>query len=310
MAPLGLLALGFAPGLFWFWLIYQRGRYLPAPMALVVRAFLFGALLVVPVAAVEFALTGFGAIDSFQADLSLSVIIYAAFIVAGLTEELSKFLVVRYALYNSPYFSQPLDGLIFGSAAALGFASLENVGYMVQFGPAVMLVRGPVSTLAHVLFSAPWAFALGRQKRMGRSGTALVWISLAGAMALHGLFNFLLFSQDVRALGALALFLGGIGGFLHLLRRAEREAAARRPVAAVLLRCPTCDERAAVAASYCTRCGALLWAGREPLQKACSLCDGTVRGEFSFCPWCGARLDRRSVWRRTVAYGASRRGIE
>jgi hypothetical protein len=279
-------------------------------MALVVRAFLFGALLVVPVAAVEFTLTGFGAIDPFQADLSLTVVIYTAFIVAGLTEELAKFLVVRYALYNSPYFSQPLDGLIFGSAVALGFASLENVGYMAEFGPAVMLVRGPVSTLAHVLFSVPWAFALGRRKRMGGSGGALVWISLAGAMALHGLFDLLLFSQDVRALGALALFLGGIGGFLHLLRRAEREAAARRPLAAVLLRCPTCGEWSEVAAIYCTRCGEPLRARGEAFQRACSLCDGTVQGEFSFCPWCGARLERRGVGRRIVAHGASRRGIE
>ena len=301
MALLGLLPLGFAPGLFWFWLLYQRGRYLPAPVALVVRTFLFGALLVVPVGVVELVLTGFGALDPFQANSSLGVIIYTAFIVAGLTEELAKFLIVRYTLYNSPYFSDPLDGLIFGSAVALGFASLENIVYMVEFGPAVMLVRGPVSTLAHVLFSAPWAFALGRRKRTGRSGEPLVWISLAGAMALHGLFDFLLFSQDAQALGALALFLGGVGGFLHLRRRAEREAEAKHPMAGILARCPTCDSRSPVGARFCTRCGGRLWAGAEELQKVCSLCDGALRGEFSFCPWCGSRLDRRGIQRRIVA---------
>ena len=59
--------------------------------------------------------------------LSLGETAYLAFIVAGFTEELFKFLVVRTTIYKSPYFDEPIDGLVYSSAAALGFASLENI---------------------------------------------------------------------------------------------------------------------------------------------------------------------------------------
>lgn len=53
-----------------------------------------------------------------------------------------------------PCFDEPGDGLVYSTAASLGFASLENLFYIVQFGPAVMILRAPLSTAGHVVFGA------------------------------------------------------------------------------------------------------------------------------------------------------------
>ena len=147
----------------------------------------------------------------------MGIAAYTAFIVAGFTEELGKFLAVRQTLYKSPYFSEPMDGLIFAAAAALGFASIENVGYMVSFGAAVVLLRGVFSTVGHVLFAAPWGFALGRQKRGGPSGALFTRAALVVGITAHGLFDFFIFVGGRWAAGTLALFLVGLAGLFYLV---------------------------------------------------------------------------------------------
>ena len=55
------------------------------------------------------------------------------FLVIGPCEELAKFLAVRLFVYRNKEFNEPLDGIIYAAAAALGFASLENVLYVIDW---------------------------------------------------------------------------------------------------------------------------------------------------------------------------------
>ena len=69
-----------------------------------------------------------------------------------------------------------MDGLVYAAAASLGFASLENLMYVLAFGPWVMVLRAPLSTLAHVIFGSFWGFPLGR-KNSGESKAFLVGVA-------------------------------------------------------------------------------------------------------------------------------------
>lgn len=59
----------------------------------------------------------------------------------GPAEELGKFAVVRLIPYRSLYFDESKDGLVYGAASSLGFASLENLVYMLTIGPEVLIVH-------------------------------------------------------------------------------------------------------------------------------------------------------------------------
>jgi RsiW-degrading membrane proteinase PrsW (M82 family) len=72
-------------------------------------------------------------------------------VVVGPVEELCKFGAVRLGVYRSLYFDAPIHGLVYSVTASLGFASLENLFYVFQYGPEVMLLRDPLATLGRPL---------------------------------------------------------------------------------------------------------------------------------------------------------------
>jgi RsiW-degrading membrane proteinase PrsW (M82 family) len=212
-----IILLAFAPCVFWLWLIYRGDRYRPEPKSLIIRIFFLGFLVAVPASFIE----AFLYPNALQGPTSLSSAAYLAFVVAGITEESAKFLVVRGFVYNSRFFEEPADGLEYPAAAALGFASLENVAYLIAFGWQVILIRGLFSNLAHVLFSSLWGYPLALSK-LGIIGKGYVWLGLIAAIAAHGLFDFLFFTQSTYTFLVIPFFIGMIALFILMFRHANR----------------------------------------------------------------------------------------
>jgi protease PrsW len=212
-----IVLLAFAPCVFWLWIIYRADKCKPEPLRLIIRTFLLGLLVAIPVALIEVFLYPHPA----GGPTSLQSAAYLAFIVAGVTEETGKFLVVRYSVYKSMYFEEPFDGLEYAAAAALGFASLENVAYLINFGWQVILVRGLVSNLSHVLFSVLWGYPLALSK-MGIISKGYVWLGLLVAIAAHGLFDFLFFTGTYYTFLVIPLFIGMVVLFILMIRHANR----------------------------------------------------------------------------------------
>jgi protease PrsW len=190
-----IVGLAFAPALFWFWFFARRDRN-PEPAGLVLRTFTWGALMVIPAGLLQLFL------ESVSSS-ALGVGFGSGFLllVVGPIEELSKFIAAR-SIAKNKAFDEPVDGLIYATAAALGFATLENALYMFQDGASIILIRGPISTLGHVLFALPWGYAMSLKRFRGGH-----WILRRGLLLgalLHGLF-------DVFLIG------GGTAGFEWLL---------------------------------------------------------------------------------------------
>ncbi len=80
--------------------------------------------------------------------------LYTAFIVAGLTEEYFKRLVVLKIPYKTKYFNEKLDGIVYSVFSTMGFATVENIVYVVYRytnNPYIGLYRG-------IFFCAsPWS---------------------------------------------------------------------------------------------------------------------------------------------------------
>jgi len=292
-----VLVLAFAPGIFWLWMVYRRDRYRPEPRALVVRTFLWGMVVAVPVALLEFVLVFLvdpGAIDAIQdGPLSLATAAYVSFVAAGVTEELGKYIVVRRTVYHSPYFDEPMDGIVYASAAALGFASLENLGYLLAFGWETILVRGPVSTLAHVLFSVMWGYPLGLSKATKGGLRTWVWLGVIGAMVAHGLFDFLLFIEGVYSYLTIPLFLAAGASFVLMMRRAQRLSPYREMIGDLLVGCPDCGIKVPYHADFCTSCGVSLREARRNASVFCGKCGAALNHGVEYCTSCGSRLLRK-----------------
>lgn len=186
--PLSIL-----PGILWMLYIYKSDKFEPEPIKLVLKVFVGGMLIVFVAIPVEL---GVPYLLGCQGTLTNFLdVFWQAYFVAGVVEEFLKFAVVLFGVYFSKDFSEPVDGIVYSSAVALGFASLENFLYMLQYGASVILVRGTLSTVGHLVFSSFWGYGLGRGKMHPKIANKLALQGLLWSAVTHGTFNFLLMSR-------------------------------------------------------------------------------------------------------------------
>ena len=285
-----ITALAFTPGLFWLWIAYRWDKFQPEPRWLVIRTFLLGMAAVIPVAIIETVL-GFANPEAANAaNVSAFNIAYEAFIVAGVTEELAKFFVVYLTIYRNRHFDESTDGIIYASAAALGFASVENLFYMISFGWQVIALRSVISTLGHLLFSVIWGYPLALRKIKRRGSTALLWLGLAGAIIAHGFYDFVLFTQSWFALLIIPIMVGLIAALVLMIRHARKISAFRIKPAVFEKTCPGCAGKIPADALFCTHCGMRI--GDSAVEKAviCNKCGAVLKQGDVFCYRCGNKL--------------------
>jgi RsiW-degrading membrane proteinase PrsW (M82 family) len=181
-----LFILAIAPSSFLLWHFYNADKYKHESMRLIRGTFLLGAVSVIPAYFIEIAFTEPSPDAGFLA-------VFAYFVLCiGLVEELMKFLSVRIYAYRSKEFDEPMDGIVFGVAAALGFATVENILYVFSSGVFssdiwVAAYRAVVSVPAHAFYGAIMGFYLGEAKMRGRPLLALEGLMFAAL--LHGLFD-------------------------------------------------------------------------------------------------------------------------
>jgi len=126
----------------------------------------------------------------------------AAFLAAAIPEEVFKFLVLeRYAARHAA-FDEPMDGMVYGVAASLGFATLENVLYVADGGLPVAILRALTAVPSHAFDGAIMGYFLARA-RLGGGGRGDVWKALLVPIVLHGLYDFPLLA-GARAEGTAA----------------------------------------------------------------------------------------------------------
>jgi RsiW-degrading membrane proteinase PrsW (M82 family) len=82
-----------------------------------------------------------------------------------------------------------MDGIVYAVAAALGFATVENVLFALWRGEWVILSRAFTSTLAHVGLSGLVGYHLGLAKFRERGRLLLVLRALFVATVLHGFYD-------------------------------------------------------------------------------------------------------------------------
>ena len=192
------LILGIVP--LFFWLTYFRNKDKnKEPWKRLILIVVMGGISVYVAAYAEQFISWF-----FRADLNtpnfFSLLFQQTFIV-GVTEELVKFLVVWIFAFHSPDFDEPIDGLVYSAAAAIGFATVENAMYAANMGFQVWIMRIFLSTTAHIMFAAIWGFELGRFRFEHRGHIVVLILSIGIAAFCHGLFNTLVSHSYLWLLG-------------------------------------------------------------------------------------------------------------
>ena len=184
------------------WIIFVRrfDRAHPEPMWLIGVTFLLGAISTIPAATAEEVLAASTKwldpnLVTFGGQMFAFPLSFAVFtLVVGFSEEGCKRLAAQFAL-RRPEFDEPIDGIVYGIVASLGFAAAENIRYFAigRMSAPVVIGRCFMSVPAHMFFGALWGYALGAKLVEPKTRT---WAWLLLAAVCHGLFDALLSTDD------------------------------------------------------------------------------------------------------------------
>ncbi len=278
--------LAFAPGMFWLWFFVRKDVYRPEPRRMLAITFLLGMVSTIPAAIINALFLD----DAVLLDTaSLASLASGMLFVVGPTEETCKFLAVWAYAYRSRYFDEPSDGLVYSVAASLGFASLENVLYILTFSPAVMLLRAPLSTAAHVVFGSFWGYALGQQVQESEVRRWKTPVGIAAGAVVHGLFNVAVFTFWPAA--ALLVILG-VAWTLGRFAWGQRVSPFRYRRNYPTIDCGDCGQRIRIISRYCRFCGSAVMLSRRSTPIYCGYCRHCNRPDADYCSQCGDRLLR------------------
>ncbi len=204
------LVFGLLPG--FAWLIFYLGEEThPEPKRLIVFTFVVGMAFGFFTVAIENIFSGWASGIGIQ-ELSLLSLFGLAAI-----EETMKFCAAHFAVNRNPDVTEPVDVMIYMIVAALGFATLENIGAIAGLTPQAAIIptvletislRFVGATLLHTLTSGIvgyyWALGMVRGK--------VAWhvvLGVAIAAILHTTFNYLILTYGGAVYSVIFLIVVG-----------------------------------------------------------------------------------------------------
>jgi len=274
----------------WVWVLRRYDKLEPEPLKLLLGVGLLGGFMSVIPSIVGNNLTdhllglgGFAGDPARKMSLSLAL---ASAVCIGINEETWKFLATLRLIKKLPEFDEPIDGMIYAMSVALGFAAIENLEYMVRFGPGVLFARSLLSIPIHLACGAIWGYGLARARFISKHKryfiTAIPY--LLAAAGVHAAFDFFIFLRTWTICLVFPLLLFIVWYSNHKLGYLSDQSIFIKATI-----CQHCQKSNSGRAKFCIHCGLPLGEGGEFFQ-ICSNCQIRVPRNANFCFKCGHKL--------------------
>jgi RsiW-degrading membrane proteinase PrsW (M82 family) len=193
---LSLLALAIAPGAAITLYIYSRDKYDREPLMPLLISFLLGMVATAPAIYIQTSLKPL--LYLYSPNATLWYYFLLAFIVVAASEEGCKYIMLRFYAYRNKAFNEPFDGIIYSVMIGMGFATLENIGYVLNYGFKTGIIRMFLSVPSHGAFAVLMGYHVGLGKFDQPRSIQHIVKGLLLAIFFHGAYDFFLLLQNSR----------------------------------------------------------------------------------------------------------------
>jgi RsiW-degrading membrane proteinase PrsW (M82 family) len=186
------------PTLMWLFFFYRQDRLEPEPKARVAAVLLLALLLMqavgLPLIRDFFRVSEWASYDTLSS-------LAAAVLIAGFVYQAIVYLAIRIVVYNTAEFDERMDGIVYGTVAGLGVATLLNLRFVLDNGGVALapgVIRVVTTSLAQAVFGGLLGYFMAEAKFTARP----VWwvpLGLVIAASLNGLFSWLI--SEIAASG-------------------------------------------------------------------------------------------------------------
>ena len=179
--------------------VYKRDLF-PEPPRIVFITILLGVGISFPIALLIPFFEGY--LETLNVGVETSNF-YMAFVRAAFLEETLKFLILIYYCLHLDEFNEPMDALVYGVAASIGFAVFENWEYVmigtkegIETAKNIALLRAFTAMPMHALAGVFMGFFLIKSIFEKENRKLNLFLSLFYPICLHGLYDLILFSDS------------------------------------------------------------------------------------------------------------------
>jgi len=183
-----LLVIALAPVLIILFYIYIRDKYEKEPLSLLIKSLVIGILITIPVIFVESLLS-----KMWNGESGIMNAGYRAFVVAGFTEELFKFVALFWLIWKHKEFDEKFDGIVYAVFISLGFAAIENILYVYEYGADIGYLRAFTAVPAHAVFGVVMGFYFALAKFSKKYNSYFLIKALLVPVLLHGFYDFIFY---------------------------------------------------------------------------------------------------------------------
>ncbi|PIC68625.1 PrsW family intramembrane metalloprotease [Sporosarcina sp. P21c] len=183
-----LLTVAIAPALALFSYLYLRKQIAKEPSKTLFHAFIYGAIMTFPILFIQHV---FEEEHVFHNEFFRNVLFTSSL------EEFFKWIIIFILVYKTIEFEDAYDGILYGASVSLGFATIENILYLLSFGLNTAFLRALLPVSSHALFGVVMGYYFGKAKFSVASEKAK-WIVIAflAPLLLHIFYNSILFTND------------------------------------------------------------------------------------------------------------------
>lgn len=188
------MMLAVIPPLFLLWEVYRHDKVEKEPIGLIFKLFVFGCIAVIPTAITEEILIA--GLSSVVAKNTIAFLVIENFICVAIVEEFFKYVMMKKASWKNPAFDYKFDAIVYAVAASIGFATLENIMYVNQWGLEVAIIRAFTAIPGHTIFGIFMGVYYGLAKLYELNGHPVRSKSLRVKAVLvpaviHGFYDFI-----------------------------------------------------------------------------------------------------------------------
>lgn len=210
----------------------------------------------------------------------------------GPNEEFWKIAATVLLTWYSREIREPLDVVVAAGAVGLGFATFENVNYMINHGNQVIVDRTLTSVPMHLMLNAIWGYGLAyvRFHPSLRKNllTRLLPLFVLSAV-VHDFYNIV-----VVHLGTLLQLIIVWSAFLYVYG-----VGARGTLYSDSSTCNKCKKELPKNATHCPHCHEL---ARSSILPSCPRCSASHLWTERYCHNCGHDLDAWKLLKRSTVH--------
>jgi len=199
--------------------IYKKDKIEKEPKKLLFKCFLWGIIIIIPVIIIEQILES--VLGLFATSGSFFYALCDGFIVAAFSEELFKYLALKLKTWKSPDFDYSFDGIVYAVFVSLGFATFENILYVLEGDISTAFLRMFTAVPGHAYDAVFMGYFYSKAKKAEIDGDILLCKkykrkALLVPILMHGIYDSLI-SFDAEVAGDTVVTMGLFLWFLFVI---------------------------------------------------------------------------------------------